>query len=415
MNRNLFCFSAIYLTLLITVDVSGQIKLPKLLSDGVVFQRDTKLKVWGWASAKEDISLVFKDKTYKTKADGNGRWEFAIPSQPSGGPFIMTFKGKNEITIHNILFGDVWICSGQSNMELTMERVKDKYRAVIANSENTNIRQFLVPDSYDFKKEHSDLESGSWESANSKNLLSFSAVAYFFAKEVYEKQHVPIGLINASLGGSPVEAWMSEDALIHFPNLHDESQKFKDEKLIQEIESNDHKRTSDWYQELNDKDPGIPKKQNWVDPKLEEKDWGEMSVPGFWADGPLKAINGSVWFRKKFNAPKSLVGSSGKLWLGRIVDQDSVFINGKFIGTTGYQYPPRKYEIGSTILHEGENEITVRVINNSGRGGFVPDKPYYIAGTQDTINLTGPWRYKLGALMPPLEGPTAIRWKPVIK
>jgi len=413
MTRKLFRVPAICLCLLIAVDLCGQIKLPRLISDGAVFQRDTKLKIWGWASAKEDVSLLFKDKVYKTVAGENGRWEFIIPKQSSSGPFEMTLKGKNEITLHNILFGDVWICSGQSNMELTMDRVKDKYSSVIANSENTNIRQFLVPDKYDFKNAQFDLESGDWLSANPKNLLQFSAVAYFFAKEIYEKEHVPIGLINAALGGSPVEAWMSEDALAPFPKLHDELIKFKDEKVIQEIENSDIQRSKDWYKELNTKDQGLSSSPKWTDPNLNDSDWAEMNVPGFWSEGPKININGSMWFRKKINVPKSLTGVALKLWLGRIVDQDSVFVNGKFVGTTGYQYPPRKYVIGPSILNEGENTIVVRIINSGGKGGFVPNKPYFIAGEKDTINLTGTWRVKLGTAMPPLAGPTAIRWKPV--
>jgi len=298
MNKKIFNTVSICLCLLASIDLAAQIKLPRLISDGVVFQRDIKLKVWGWASAKEDVSLLFKDKVYKTSADENGRWELSIPNQPSGGPFEMTFKGKNEITIHNILFGDVWVCSGQSNMELTMDRVKDKYGSVIANSENANIRQFLVADKYDFKKAQDDLDAGSWEAANPKNLLSFSAVAYFFAKEIYEKHHVPIGLINAALGGSPVEAWMSEDALIPFPNLHDELMKFKDDKVIQEIENSDNQRSKDWYKELNSKDIGLSSSPRWIDPKLNDSDWDEMIVPGFWSKGPKININGSVWFRK---------------------------------------------------------------------------------------------------------------------
>ncbi|HEV8514747.1 MAG TPA: sialate O-acetylesterase [Cyclobacteriaceae bacterium] len=412
MNKKIFCVASICLCLLITADLAAQIKLPRLISDGVIFQRDAKLKVWGWASAKEDVSLLFKDKVYKTSADENGRWELSIPSQPSGGPFEMTFKGKNEITIHNILFGDVWVCSGQSNMELTMDRAKDRYPSVIANSENTNIRQFLVPDKYDFKKAQDDLDGGTWESANPKNLLQFSAVAYFFAKEIYEKEHVPIGLINAALGGSPVEAWMSEDALIPFPSLHDELIKFRDDKVIQEIESSDNQRSKDWYKELNSKDIGLSSSTKWTDPKLDDNDWTETTVPGFWADGQLKNTNGAVWYRRKINVPKSLVGMPLRLWLGRIVDQDSVFVNGKFVGTTGYQYPPRKYVIGPSILNEGENTIVVRIINSGGKGGFVPNKPYFIASEKDTVNLTGTWKYKLGTAMPPLAGSTAVRWKP---
>ncbi len=404
---------SICLFLVNAVDLFGQIKLPRLISDGAVLQRDAKIKLWGWASINEAVSLHFKNKVYTTHANGSGRWEFVIPAQPSGGPFDLMFKGTNEVTIHDVLFGDVWVCSGQSNMELTMDRVKDIYSHVIANSENQNIRQFLVPDKYDFKNEHVDLEGGDWQSANPKNLLSFSAVAYFFAKEIYEKEHVPIGLINAALGGSPVEAWMSEDALISFPKLHDECLKFKNDEFIHDIETSDNKRMKDWYEELDSKDPGILSSPKWTDPKLDDNEWTEMALPGFWADTPLlKNVNGSVWFRRKFNVPKSLTKEPASLWLGRIVDQDSVFVNGKFIGTTGYQYPPRKYTINQGILNEGENLIAIRVINNSGRGGFVPDKPYFIAGPQDTINLTGLWRYKLGAAMPALAGPTAIRWKP---
>jgi sialate O-acetylesterase len=410
MTKQFLFISAI--CLLIAGNISAQIKLPRLISDGAIFQRDTKLKIWGWASANENVSLTFKEKIYKTTTDGNGRWELTIPAQKAGGPFEMTLKGKNEIILHDILFGDVWVCSGQSNMELTMDRVKDKYSSVIASSENTNIRQFLVPDKYDFKNPQVDLESGDWLSANPKNLLQFSAVAYFFAKEIYEKEHVPIGLINSALGGSPVEAWMSEEALVPFPKLHDELIKFKDDKVIQEIENSDNQRSKDWYKELNSKDIGLSNSPKWTDPKLNDSDWAEMNVPGFWADGALKNTNGVVWFRRKINVPKSLVGMSLRLWLGRIVDQDSVFVNGKFVGTTGYQYPPRKYAIGPSILNEGENTIVVRIINSGGKGGFVPNKPYFIASEKDTINLTGTWRYKLGTAMPPLAGPTAIRWKP---
>src|SRR6185369_17699049 len=269
----------------------------------------------------------------------------------------------------------------------------------------------LVPDKYDFKNPQADLDGGDWQSVNPKNLLQFSAVAYFFAKEIYEKEHIPIGLINAALGGSPVEAWMSEDALVPFPKLHDELIKFKDDKVIQEIENSDNQRSKDWYKELNSKDLGLTSSPRWIDPQLNDSDWAGMNVPGFWADGSLKNTNGVVWFRKKVNVPKALVGMSLRLWLGRIVDQDSVFVNGKFVGTTGYQYPPRKYVIGPSILNEGENTIVVRIINSGGKGGFVPNKPYFIAGEKDTINLTGTWRYKLGTTMPSLAGPTAIRWK----
>ena len=391
----------------------SQIRLPRLISDGMVLQRDTKIKVWGWASSNENIELIFNNSTYKTQADVEGNWKILIPPHGEGGPFEMIIKGTNEIKIKDILFGDVWVCSGQSNMELTMERVKDKYSSIIGNCENKQIRQFLVPDKYDFKKENQDLESGSWESANTKNIYGFSAVAYFFAREIYKRHNVPIGLINAALGGSPVESWISEDALIRFPDLYNELQRFKDEKLINEIEA-DNKTTNDnWYKELLSKDRGFSENQTkYVDPTLDDTRWNEMPIPGSWPDAAPGNVNGSFWFRKKINLSRSMTGKPAKLWMGRIVDQDSVFVNGVFVGSTGYQYPPRKYQFGPDILKEGENTIAIRVINSSGRGGFILDKPYFLAVDGDTLDLNGQWKYKLGTSMQPIGNQTTIRFKP---
>lgn len=397
------------LCFLVVSTCGAQIKLPRLISDGMVLQRDHPVKIWGWASADERVELVFEKKTFTTHADASGNWSIVLPARPAGGPFSLTVKGKNQITITDILFGDVWVCSGQSNMELTMERVKEKYASIIAGSENKNIRQFLVPDNYDFNNTHDDLEAGNWKSSNPNNILEFSAVAYFFAKDINERYQVPIGLINAALGGSPAEAWMSEDALLSFPDLYQEAQRFKNNKLIAEIETSDRNKNNAWYADVNRNDPGL---STWNTKDIDDSDWNTMIIPGYWADGALGNTNGSVWFRKTLNIPESLTGKPGKVWLGRIVDTDSVFVNGKFIGTTGYQYPPRKYAFGADVLEKGENTIAVRVINNSGRGGFVLDKPYFLSVGNDTIDLKGPWKVKQGAVMPALESSTAIRWKP---
>ncbi|MGC4022582.1 MAG: sialate O-acetylesterase [Cyclobacteriaceae bacterium] len=398
--------------LLLGKEMSAQIKLPKLMQDGVVLQRDKQFNLWGWASPKEKITIQLNGKEYKGVADAKGSWEIIIPKQKAGGPFEITFKGKNEITLRDVLIGDVWVCSGQSNMELTMQRLRDKYPEVIVKSENKFIRQFLVDDAYDFKKPQQDFENGSWQAANPSSILSFTAVGYFFARELYEKYHVPIGLINASLGGSPVESWMSEESLKDFPSILNEYKKFQDDQSIRQIETADKKRIDEWYKELNRKDKGLSELPKWKAINTDDSRWPEMSIPGFWSESSLKQVNGSVWFRKKFVLPASMKNKILKLWLGRIVDQDSVFVNGEFVGTTGY-HTPRKYEIAPDILREGENIIAIRVINSWGSGGFVQDKPYFVAADNDTISLKGTWKYNLGAPMTALEGPTAIRWKPV--
>lgn len=392
--------------------ILGQIRLPRLISDGVILQRDEKVKIWGWAAPNEHIELSFKAKVYDTKADQNGDWDIILPAQKAGGPYEMNFTARNTISIKNILFGDVWICSGQSNMELPMERVKEKYGAVIKNATHNTIRHFLVPDAYNFKKEETDVSSGSWIAASPENILGFSAVAYFFADEIYKKQQVPIGLINSALGGSPIESWLSEEALKAFPSAFAEAQKFKNDALIKTIETSDKKRNDDWYAQLTIKDAGLKPNQEWSALSLDDSDWQLMELPGYWKNEKIGDRNGVVWFRKEIVIPKTMSGKPAKLFLGRIVDQDFVYVNGAYVGTTGYQYPPRRYELPATLLKEGKNTIAVRVINNSGSGGFVLDKPYFLAVGKDTIDLTGTWKYKLGAIMPPLQGPTFIRWKP---
>jgi len=388
----------------------AQIRLPKLISDSMVLQRDVDVKVWGWASGSEKIELTFKETTYSTEADEEGSWEIILPAQEAGGPFDMTLSGKNKIVIRDILFGDVWVCSGQSNMELPMSRVKDHYQNLFPDLPNPQIRQFLVPDQYDFKQERKDLESGSWKAATKEHLPDFSAVGYFFAREIYSRYGTPIGLINAALGGSPVESWMSEETLQSFPEAFVELQKFKDDDLIRTIQKEDAQRIRNWYRELNGKDPGLTGR--WQAPDFEDKDWSRMEIPGYWADTELGPVNGSVWFRKQIELAENWVGKEASLWLGRVVDKDSVYVNGEFVGTVSYQYPPRKYQVDASLLQAEENTLAIRVINHTGRGGFFLDKPYFLAAGQDTLSLEGPWKFKLGAKMPPLPGQTFIRWKP---
>ncbi len=377
----------------------------------MILQRDTKIKIWGWASVDEKVSVHFNNKTYNTTTAKDGKWIVIISPMHAGGPFDMQIEAGNHITLKNILIGDVWVCSGQSNMELMMERVKYKYADEIAHADNAAIRQFTVPDTYDFNKVHDDVDAGNWIAVNPKNILQFSAVAYFFAKELYSKYKVPVGLINSALGGSPAEAWMSEDALKQFPGYYHESQKFKDATLRDSIENSDKIISETWYHQLNEKDEGL--KYNWKNEVLNDDDWKQMNVPGYWSDADNSLSNGVVWFRKETEVPASMVNKPAKLELGRIVDADSVFINGNYVGNTTYQYPPRRYVLASGILKEGKNTIVIKVISNSSKGGFVFDKPYELTTASDTIDLKGMWKYKSGGSMSPLAAPTIIRWKPM--
>lgn len=381
--------------LLTSICCFSQIRLPALVRDSMILQRDLPVKIWGWSSKKERVKINFNNKTYKTIADTNGKWAIELPAMKAGGPFSMTIEGINKIILKDILLGDVWICSGQSNMVHQMELHSVRYADEIADANYPEIRHFWIPALTDLNNQHDNLPTGYWKSANSKDILQFSAVAYFFAKRIYEKYHIPIGLINASVGGTPIEAWISEDGLKEFSFIQNIIQKNKDTGYINELTRKSIANNKPPSQE----DIGILNK--WYDVNYIPKDWHNINVPGYWEDQGIKDLDGVVWYRKEIDVPQSMTNNSAKLFLGRIVDADNVFINGKFIGNTTYQYPQRRYDVASNILHTGKNIIIIRVQNNSGKGGFVPDKPYYLFAGKDTIDLKGDWQYKVSEVFIP--------------
>ncbi|MCE1197458.1 MAG: hypothetical protein LWW85_00695 [Marinilabiliales bacterium] len=398
--------------LMVCPAASAQVRLPRMISNGMVLQRETPLKIWGWAAPGEAVTVRFNSFSSQVITSGDGKWMVGMPPQKAGGPFTMEIEASNKVTLHNILVGDVWLCSGQSNIEYPMNRLTDRYAREIDRCENDQIRQFKVPLAYDFNHEAEDYPSGEWNAVNPKTILNFSAVAYFFARELFEKYPVPIGILNVTIGGSPAESWMSREALHDFPGYLAEADKFKDPAYIRNILGKERKINQDWYTQLNLTDKGLLERPTWKDPACNTTDWPLMNIPSYWADDGLGPVNGAVWFRKEIDLPATMAGKPARLLMGRIVDADSVFLNGRCVGTTAYQYPQRRYDVPSGLLQAGKNSLAVRVISNSGKGGFVSDKPYQLMVGNDTIRLNGAWHYRLGCTMPPLPGQTFIQWKP---
>ena len=390
-----------------TVLFEAKIKLPTLVSDGMVLQRNQKLNIWGKADAGEKVEVKFLNKNYKTSADQNGNWKIVLPEQKAGGPYTMTI---NEITLKEILIGDVYLASGQSNMELPMRRLTPLYADEIKNADNQNIRFFTVPQKYNFKSPQTELEGGKWEATNPQTILNFSGVAYYFAKELCEKNKVAVGIIHASLGGSPIQAWMDENSLKKYPEYLDEAKKWQNDDLIKSTESGEQALSKAWYTELDQSDIGL--NQHWENFDLNDSDWKTMQIPGSWEDKE-GSFDGSVWFRKEINLNKNQVGKAAFLNLGRIKDADITYINGTKVGNVTYEYPPRWYDVPAGILKEGKNVIAVRITNGSGKGQFIADKPYYLEIDGQKIDLKTEWKYKIGSKMEKMApGTTFIRWKP---
>jgi sialate O-acetylesterase len=297
-------------------------------------------------------------------------------------------------------------------MELSMERVKDKYPGEL-KTVNPFIRQFTVTTRHEFQTPLEDFASGNWMTVSPKNIFTFTAVGYFFAKSLYEKYKVPIGLIRSAVGGSPAEAWLSEDALQQFPTWHAVAMKYKNPQYPDSIRRADANNNIVWYANTWNKDAGVQEAVKWYDNNYDASNWKTMKVPGYWDDQGLKGINGVVWFRKEIVLPASKTGKPAKLLLGNVVDRDSVYINGVFVGTTGYQYPPRKYDLPTSVLKEGRNTIVVRVINSAGKGGFYPAKPYKLVVDGDSMDITGDWQYKLGMSAPPIPPTVTFHYQPM--
>lgn len=360
----------LFVAALCVPQLSAKVRLPRLVSDRMVLQRDTELDIWGWADPGEKVTVRFQGRHYDTETGADGCWHVLLPPQQAGGPFVLEV---NEIVIRDVLVGDVWLCSGQSNQETPIARLTDKFPEINV-SNNHMIRHYKVP-TQDVKGELREEIAGNagWHSAIASDVMNWTALAYFFAQEAYEHTHVPVGMLVSSLGGSAIESWISQEHLKEFPQLLVDQAAYDSLKLARQ-----------------DRGAGC-----WQLPECDDSDWATMTVPGYWRENGAD-IRGTVWCRKTFDVPASMAGRHARLYMGTMVDSDSVFVNGTFVGFTSYTYPPRKYDIPAGVLREGKNVIAVRLTANGGNGGFVKDKRYAIVGDEAEIDLTGTWRYKTG-------------------
>lgn len=362
---------------------SAEVKLPQLIGNRMVLQRDINLKIWGWANPNEKVKLSFNNRHFETITGSNGKWLIRLPKMKAGGPYTMTIAGQNLITLTDVLVGDVYFCAGQSNMVLAMERLKENYPDEVEHDNFPQIRNFFVPTKADVTKEALDLPKGEWKPAMGKGLLEFGGVTYFFAKKLYQKYKVPIGIINSSVGGTPIEAWMSRDAFKDFPAIEAQIKNFRDTT----------------YQN-NRKLSGQPKPVKVLPFSDVPKTWHKFWMPGYWADQGARNLNGILYFRKEINIPAELAGKPAKLFLGRIIDADSTFVNGIFVGNITYQYPPRRYTVPANLLKPGKNTILVKLTSTNGKGGFVPDKNYSLQAGGQIIDLRGEWYYQVQEVFP---------------
>lgn len=413
-------FLLICLSLLSISHALAEVTLPRLLSDGAILQRDKPLTIWGWAAEGEKVTVSFAGKEKSAQAV-DGKWQVTFPARKAGGPYELVVTGeKNQLKRSNILLGDLWLASGQSNMELPLRRVRHQYPGLIETTQQPNIREFNVPVTYAFKGPLSDYTQGAWKTATPENLEGFSAVGFFFAQKLLAENKVPVGIITIPVGGSPAEAWVSESVLQQYPEYFKKLQPFKDDAHVQATITKDKANSDKWYGDLGAADIGL--KNNWSQEKLDTSDWKTLQVPGFLKEQGIEFTNGAFWVRKTIELTPAQAAKKAVLWLGCIVDGDQVFVNGQAVGQTGYQYPPRIYALPAGLLKAGKNSIAIRVTSYSANAGFVKDKRYALMlgeskfgaaySGDEEVSLRGEWQYQIAATAGSMQPGTTLHYLP---
>jgi len=392
-------FRVLLLSLIVSAAAQAEVKLASIFSDHMVLQRDKEIKLWGSADAGEAVTVKLPGGEKTATADDKGRWSVIAGPFAAGGPHEITVSGKNTITLKNVLFGDVWVCSGQSNMEWPMHLT---HRAAedIPKTAHATIRLFTAwhvvhPTPLENFQSHSP-----WRECDPEQVKSFSAVAYYFARQLNETQKVPIGLIGTHWGGTPAQSWASREALsemAEYKAFFDSVDQLKDKpEALKEMKEQE----AAYQAALKSSDTGSKDgKFVWQDAGLETKDWKTMKLPQAWESAGLAELDGIVWFRREVDLPEAWAGKNLVLSLGPIDDQDNTFLNGKEIGKTDRWDTARIYKIDAEAFKPGKNLIAIRV-NDTGGGGGIYGKPEQMKVQLEgddaaAISLAGDWKYEI--------------------
>ena len=393
----------------LTTEVSAKVKLPQFFQSGMVIQRGKPVPVWGKADAGEKVSVRINKFKTVIIADSNGNFRVDLPAMKAGGPYTLMV---GDVVLTNVLVGDVWLCSGQSNVDVTIERVYPQYTKEIDQMANDQVRLFRIQNETNTHGVQDDIRPTSinWKSLTKENAWQFSALGSFLGKRMQEQHGVPQGIIVNSWGGTPIEAWISADTLRKdYPLQIGKTLLFQKDEYVQAQTKANQLADQRWYEVLNESDPGM--QQHFTALDYDDSSWKTVHQYSMeWAKKDGRGIIGSIWLRQHVHVDKEHAGKPARLLLGTLFDADFTYLNGKEIGRTYYQYPPRRYDIPAGLLREGDNVITIRFINKYGIAHFIPEKPYMIAFgddrysqnpmPKDVIPLSENWLHHAGVSMP---------------
>ena len=391
MNRIVIC-----VFLLLSLSAKAELKLSSYFSDGMVLQRDKEIHIWGSAFNEKNIEVSLGNNQVNIKLNNSGKWDVYLPAMAAGGPYTLKIKGSSTLYIQDILIGDVWICGGQSNMQMALRETSFKeVDSTFLNKAPLRLLRIDIKTDY---LPSNEINTAGWSTlAQGEKLADFSAVAYHFGKYVIENTEVPIGLISVNLGATSIETWMSNEALMNFPQFKGELKPILEEnKNTEQLKKANLNKNAKWYKKYS---LGIGIDEQWFKPNTDTSDWETIQASGnTWEnDENLKDFDGAVWFRKEFDLPAGFEGDSLQINLLQIDDYDRTWVNGHFIGETFGNRNHRSYKIPIKFLQAQNNVLVVRVFDTGGIGGFTTNSFW------GNPILWGEWKFKKGLQIDPKD------------
>jgi sialate O-acetylesterase len=409
------------LFLFIVNKTCAQVVLPACFTDNMVLQQQTKVNLWGTETRGINFTILtsWNNKIYKVKTDAQGNWKIKVSTPIYGGPYTITFNDGKITTLKNILIGEVWVCSGQSNMEMQLTgfygdvlNLNDE----LADAANyPEIRMLKIDNKTSFTPISNVQTKGGWAICNPKTVRDFSAAAYFFAKNLFAGKHIPVGIINSTWGGTVAEAWTSGGALKTMPAFTPFVNAAEGGLTQQKLDERYQTEVKGWIDTINAKDPGfLQGKPLWAGPGFDGSAWQKMTLPVYWEQAGVPDYDGTMWLSKKVLIPAAWAGRDLKLNMGGIDDYDVSYFNGAEIGHTESFFYKRSYTIPGSLVKTGENTIAIRVFDNGGLGG-INKGPLQLSLATDTtgqIDLAGNWVYHKANVLTLLPQPPSLSNSP---
>ena len=377
------------------------LKMPRFFADGMVMQRDAKVPVWGTGTPRRWVVVKMAGKKSTARVKKDGTWRATLKKLKPGGPYTLEvkerrlFKKVDSRHVDNVLVGDVFLCSGQSNMELPIRRCMDVVADEVKDYSNDNIRYLKLPHQFNYVKPNTDVRVLPWQNITPQNCAEVSGICYFMARELQKRTGVPVGIINSAVGGTQVQAWMPREVLEQFPGYAEElaKQKYHQTNWVDSVRMAENRAGAEWENQMMATDTVV---NRWRAEDYDFSAWQTVDMFSNWSHGK----NGSYWFQTSIDLPADLAGKKGVLRFGAMKDADTIFVNGQYVGNTTYEYPPRVYTVKEGILRAGRNDIVVHLMSQSGMGNFTQGKLYQLEVGDQVFPIAPQLQMAVGSTMP---------------